>query len=134
FGSQAVIVAIDAKRNGDGFRPYTSGGRIDSGRDAVEWAMEAESRGAGEILLTSMDRDGTGLGFDCELTRAISLAVRIPVIASGGAGLTEHFVHVFRDGAADAALAASIFHFGLSSIQELKRELLVAGVPMRFPC
>jgi cyclase len=134
FGSQAVIVAIDAKRSGGGFRAYTSGGRIDSGRDAVEWAAEAESRGAGEILLTSMDRDGTGLGFDCELTGTISQAVRIPVIASGGAGSTEHFVHVFREGAADAALAASIFHFGISSIKELKRELLVAGVPMRYPC
>jgi cyclase len=134
FGSQAVIVAIDAKRNGGGFKAYTSGGRIESHKDAVEWAKEAEDRGAGEILLTSMDRDGTGEGFDCELTRAISQTVRIPVIASGGAGSAEDFVHVFRDGAADAALAASIFHFGLSSISDLKRHLLVAGIPMRFPC
>jgi imidazole glycerol-phosphate synthase subunit HisF len=134
FGSQAVIVAIDAKRNGNGFTAYIAGGRIESGWNAVEWAKEAEGRGAGEILLTSMDRDGTGSGFDCALTRAVSEAVRIPVIASGGAGSADDFVHVFREGAADAALAASIFHFGLSSISELKRHLLVAGVPMRYPC
>lgn len=134
FGSQAVIVAIDAKRNGDGFTAFTAGGRLDSGKGAVKWAKQAEARGAGEILLTSMDRDGTGSGFDCELTRAVSEAVRIPVIASGGAGSPDDFVHVFREGAADAALAASIFHFGLSSISELKRHLLVAGVPMRYPC
>ena len=134
FGSQAVIVAIDAKRNGGGFQAWTSGGRVRSEKDAMLWAKEAENRGAGEILLTSMDRDGTGAGFDCELTRAISQTVRIPVIASGGAGSAEDFVHVFREGAADAALAASIFHFGLSSISDLKRHLLVAGIPMRFPC
>ncbi len=134
FGSQAVIVAIDAKRNGAGFEAYVSGGRKPTGRDAVEWAKEAEDRGAGEILLTSMDRDGTREGFDCELTRAISEAVRIPVIASGGAGSAEHFINVFREGAADAALGASIFHFGLSSISELKRRLFAAGIPMRFPC
>src|SRR6266446_2026336 len=103
FGSQAVIVAIDAKRNGAeskasqaGFQAWVSGGRVATGKDAVEWAKEAEDRGAGEILLTSMDRDGTGVGFDCELTRAIAQAVRIPVIASGGAGVAEHFVQVFR--------------------------------------
>jgi cyclase len=129
-----VIVAIDAKRNGNGFTAFTAGGRKDSHKNAVEWAKDAESRGAGEILLTSMDRDGTGAGFDCELTKAVSEAVRIPVIASGGAGSADDFVHVFREGAADAALAASIFHFGVSSISELKRELLVAGVPMRYPC
>jgi cyclase len=141
FGSQAVIVAIDAKRNGAdskgsqaGFQAWVSGGRVATGKDAVEWAKEAEDRGAGEILLTSMDRDGTGAGFDCELTRAIAQAVRIPVIASGGAGGAEHFVQVFREGAADAALAASIFHFGLSSISELKKHLQVAGIPVRFPC
>jgi imidazole glycerol-phosphate synthase subunit HisF len=134
FGSQAVIVAIDAKRNGSNFEAYVSGGRKPTGKDAVEWAKEAEGRGAGEILLTSMDRDGTGIGFDCEVTRAISEAVRIPVIASGGAGNAEHFVEVFRQGAADAALAASIFHFGLSSISELKSRLFAAGIPMRFPC
>jgi imidazole glycerol-phosphate synthase subunit HisF len=142
FGSQAVIVAIDAKRNGAdstagsdaGFQAFVSGGRVATGKDAIAWAKEAEDRGAGEILLTSMDRDGTGVGFDCDLTRAIAQAVRIPVIASGGAGGAEHFVQVFREGAADAALAASIFHFGLSSISELKRHLQVAGIPVRFPC
>lgn len=134
FGSQAVIVAIDAKRGGARFEAWVSGGRKPSGRDALQWAQEAESRGAGEILLTSMDRDGTGEGFDCELTRQISQALRIPVIASGGAGGAEHFVQVFREGAADAALAASIFHFGLTSISDLKSRLFAAGVPVRFPC
>jgi cyclase len=134
FGSQAVILAIDAKRNGTGFQAWTSGGRIRSDKDAVEWAKEAEGRGAGEILLTSMDRDGTGEGFDCELTRSVASSVQIPVIASGGAGGAAHFVEVFREGAADAALAASIFHFGLSSISDLKRHLAVAGIPMRLSC
>lgn len=134
FGSQAVIVAIDAKRNGTQFEAWASGGRKFSGKDALLWAREAEDRGAGEILLTSMDRDGTGEGFDCELTRQISQTVRIPVIASGGAGSAEHFVQVFRHGAADAALAASIFHFGLTSISDLKARLFAAGVPVRFPC
>src|SRR5215472_1012637 len=105
------------------YQVFVAGGRTATGRDACDWAGEAEARGAGEILLTSMDRDGTGAGFDCELTRAISLSVQIPVIASGGAGSAEHFVHVFREGAADAALAASIFHFGLSSVSDLKRDL-----------
>src|SRR5947209_1544638 len=134
FGSQAVIVAIDAKRNGSRFEAWISGGRVPTGKDAVQWAKEAEDRGAGEILLTSMDRDGTGAGFDCELTKSISQAVRIPVIASGGAGGAQDFINVFREGCADAALAASIFHFGLSAISELKRELVVAGIPMRVPC
>lgn len=134
FGSQAVIVAIDAKRNGSHFEAYVAGGRTPTGRNAVEWAKEAEDRGAGEILLTSMDRDGTGKGFDCELTRAIAQAVRIPVIASGGAGGAEHFVEVFREGCADAALAASIFHFGLSSIKDLKLHLYAAGIPVRLSC
>jgi cyclase len=134
FGSQAVIVAIDAKRNGDRFAAWASGGRVPTGRDAVEWAKEAEDRGAGEILLTSMDRDGTGKGFDCDLTRSIAQTVRIPVIASGGAGGSEDFVEVFRVGFADAALAASIFHFGLSSIEELKLRLYAAGVPVRLSC
>ena len=134
FGSQAVIVAIDAKRVKSGFEAFASGGRVATGRDAVEWAREAEDRGAGEILLTSMDRDGTGKGFDCELTKLISDAVRIPVIASGGAGGAEHFVEVFRAGSADAALAASIFHFGLSSIEQLKLRLFAAGIPVRLSC
>lgn len=136
YGSQAVIVAIDAKRrNGEnGFEVYVSGGRKATGRDALAWAREAESRGAGEILLTSMDRDGTGAGFDCELTRLISEALNIPVIASGGGGDTRSFVDVFRDGRADAALAASIFHFGLRQLADLKRELQEAGIPMRWPC
>lgn len=134
FGSQAVIVAIDAKRQGDRFEAYVSGGRVPTGKDAVEWAKEAEQRGAGEILLTSMDRDGTGKGFDCGLTRAISYCVSIPVIASGGAGGADHFVEVFREGLADAALAASIFHFGLSSIRDLKLRLFAAGVAVRLPC
>jgi imidazole glycerol-phosphate synthase subunit HisF len=122
FGSQAVVVAIDAKRSktASGWTTFTHGGRVDSARDAVAWASEAESRGAGEILLTSMDRDGTGMGFDCELTRAVADAVRIPVIASGGAGGSAHFAEVFRDGHADAALAASIFHYGFSKLSELK--------------
>jgi cyclase len=134
FGSQAVIVAIDAKRDGERFAAWVSGGRLPTGRDAVEWAKEAEDRGAGEILLTSMDRDGTGKGFDCDLTCSIAQTVRIPVIASGGAGGSEDFVEVFRVGFADAALAASIFHFGLSSIEELKLRLYAAGVPVRLSC
>jgi imidazole glycerol-phosphate synthase subunit HisF len=134
FGSQAVIVAIDARRTESGFEAWVSGGRTASGKQAVQWAKEAEDRGAGEILLTSMDRDGTGRGFDCELTRSISEAVRIPVIASGGARDARHFIQVFREGAADAALAASIFHFGLSSIAELKSQLFAAGIPTRLPC
>ena len=136
FGSQAVIVAIDAKRaNGTGtYEAFTRGGRTPTGRDAVVWALEAESRGAGEILLTSMDRDGTGNGFECTLTRAISDGVRIPVIASGGAGSAQHFVEVFRQGHADAALAASILHYGTTPLAELKRDLAAAGIPVRWPC
>jgi imidazole glycerol-phosphate synthase subunit HisF len=134
FGSQAAIVAVDAKRANGGFEVFTHGGRKSSGLDAVEWAKEAEKRGAGEILLTSMDRDGTGIGFDCELTAAVGDAVRIPVIASGGAGGAQHFVEVFGAGHADAALAASIFHFGLSSFSDLKQQLQTAGIPVRFPC
>lgn len=136
YGSQAVIVAIDAKRaNGDQeFEAYVSGGRKPTGRDAIAWAREAEERGAGEILLTSMDRDGTGAGFDCELTSVCAAAVRIPVIASGGAGDTQTFIDVFERGKADAALAASIFHFGLRRLGDLKQELQVAGIPVRWPC
>jgi cyclase len=136
FGSQAVIVAIDARRvpDSDRYEVFVAGGRRPTGRDAVAWAREAESRGAGEILLTSMDRDGTGLGFECELTSRVARAVNIPVIASGGAGGAQHFVEVFREGHADAALAASIFHFGLNDIRELKGELLKAGIDVRLPC
>ncbi|GAC1432557.1 MAG: imidazole glycerol phosphate synthase subunit HisF [Terriglobales bacterium] len=134
FGSQAVIVAIDAKRVEGHFYAFTRGGRTPSGRDAIEWAKQAEECGAGEILLTSMDRDGTGKGFDCELTCAVASTVRIPVIASGGAGSTEHFVEVFRQGAADAALAASIFHFGAGALADLKQQLHSAGIPVRWPC
>jgi imidazole glycerol-phosphate synthase subunit HisF len=161
FGSQAVIIAIDARRtaadlskSSDAVIPsedranhprsesrdlafpaevYVSGGRKPTGHNVLDWAREAESRGAGEIMLTSMDRDGTRAGFDCELTAAVASVVSIPVIASGGAGSPDHFVDVFRVGRADAALAASIFHFGLESIGELKKHLQSAGVPMRWP-
>lgn len=133
FGSQAVVVAIDAKRR-QGWEAFVHGGRTPTGRDAVEWAREAEARGAGEILLTSMDRDGTAAGFDCDLTRAVAEAVRIPVIASGGAGGASHFVQVFREGRADAALAASIFHYGFNRVSELKQQLAEEGIPMRWPC
>jgi cyclase len=136
FGSQAVIVAIDARRsNGTGnYEAFVRGGRTPTGRDAVVWAREAESRGAGEILLTSMDRDGTGSGFECTLTRAISDGVRIPVIASGGAGSAQHFIEVFREGHADADLAASILHYGTTPLAELKRDLAAAGISVRWPC
>jgi cyclase len=132
YGSQAVLVAIDAKRVGDGFGVFVRSGTTDAARDAVEWARQAESRGAGEILLTSMDRDGTKAGFDCELTAAVSDAVDIPVIASGGAGTFEHFHDVFSRGRADAALAASIFHYAESSVTELKKYLRSQGVPVRL--
>jgi cyclase len=135
FGSQAIVVAIDAKSDRDGHhRVHVSGGRIPVNRTALEWAPEVEARGAGEILLTSMDCDGTRAGFDCALISAVERAVSIPVIASGGAGCVAHFVEVFRDGRADAALAASIFHFGLHDIRELKQELQAASIPVRFPC
>jgi cyclase len=140
FGAQAVVVAIDACRDPDTVDPvrdarvFVEGGRKATGRRAVEWAREAESRGAGEILLTSMDADGTRTGFDCELTAAVSESVSIPVIASGGAGTVAHFVDVFERGKADAALAASIFHFGISSARSLKRELVKSGISVRLPC
>jgi cyclase len=134
FGSQAVVVAIDAKRGNGGFGVFVAGGRVATGLDAIQWAREAASRGAGEILLTSMDRDGTKSGFDCELTRLVSQSVSIPVIASGGAGSAADFIDVFRDGRADAALAASIFHFGIENIVELKSRLHAASVPVRWPC
>ena len=132
YGSQAVIVAIDAKRHDDRFAVYVRSGQMDAERDVVEWAREAEQRGAGEILLTSMDRDGTRAGFDCPLTAAVSIAVDIPVIASGGAGTFDHFVEVFTEGRADAALAASIFHYAESSVLDLKRHLRDRGIPVRI--
>ena len=135
YGSQAVVVAIDARRQTPtAWDVYVWGGRKPTGRDAQKWAVEAERLGAGEILLTSMDRDGTKAGFDCPLTRTIATSVRIPVIASGGAGEPHHFVEVFREGAADAALAASVFHFGLKSVEAIKRELRNAGIPVRSSC
>ena len=132
YGSQAVIVAIDAKRRDDGYAVYVRSGTSDAARDAVEWAREAEARGAGEILLTSMDRDGTRSGFDCDMTAAVSDAVDIPVIASGGAGTFDHFTDVFSSGRADAALAASIFHYAESSVADLKRHLRTHGIPVRL--
>ena len=132
YGSQAVIVAIDAKRAGNGYAVYSRSGTTAAERDAVEWAREAESRGAGEILLTSIDRDGTKAGFDCEMTAAVSAAVNIPVIASGGAGTFDHFVDVFTAGRADAALAASIFHYSEHAVADLKTHLQARGIPMRL--
>lgn len=132
FGQQAVVVAIDASRQGDGYAVFARSGRVAAGRDAVEWAREAELRGAGEILLTSIDRDGTREGFDCDLTARVSRAVSIPVIASGGAGGFHHFPDVFLRGYADAALAASIFHYGESGVGELKRYLAKRGIPVRI--
>jgi imidazole glycerol-phosphate synthase subunit HisF len=137
FGSQAVVVAIDARRGDGGIETaeaYVSGGRKPTGRKVLDWAREAEDRGAGEILLTSMDADGTRNGFDCELTAAVGSALRIPVIASGGAGNAQDFADVFSAGCADAALAASIFHFGIADVRELKQELANQGVPVRLPC
>jgi cyclase len=134
FGSQAVVVAIDARKSEGSFEVFVAGGRVPAGRNAIQWAREAAACGAGEILLTSMDRDGTQSGFDCELVRAVAEAVSIPVIASGGAGSARDFIEVFREGRADAALAASIFHFGLEDIAELKRELRDASIPVRWPC
>jgi len=131
YGSQAVLVAIDAKRLGRRFEVYARSGTTPADRDAVEWAREAEGRGAGEILLTSIDRDGTKVGFDCEMTAAVSSAVNIPVIASGGAGGFHHFVDVFTAGRADAALAASIFHYAEHSVEALKRHLRAHGIPVR---
>jgi len=139
YGSQAVIVAIDAKSirlkldsTADRYAVYVRSGQAATPRDAVEWAREATDRGAGEILLTSIDRDGTKAGFDCAMTAAVSAAVNIPVIASGGAGTFDHFADVFREGRADAALAASIFHFNEKSVSELKAFLSKSGVPVRM--
>ena len=132
FGSQCIVVAIDAKRKGDSWEVYIHGGRTPTGIDAVEWAKEVVDRGAGEILLTSMDRDGTKAGYDIELTRAISEAVSVPVIASGGAGKPEHFYEGLTEGKADAVLAASVFHFREISIPELKKYLKEKGVWVRI--
>ncbi len=133
FGSQCVVVAIDAKRreDGSGWTVYKNGGRVDMGIDAVEWAVEADRRGAGEILLTSMDCDGTKEGYDIELTRTIAEAVSIPVIASGGAGTMEHFYEALTEGEADAALAASLFHYKEMEIKDLKEYLAERGVSVR---
>jgi cyclase len=132
FGSQAVVLAIDAKRKAPGvWTVYTRGGRDDEGIDAVEWAARGEALGAGEVLLTSMDTDGVQQGFDCELTRAISRATHIPVIASGGAGTPYDFLRVLTDGEADAALAASIFHYGAYTVDDLKEYLEQHDIPVR---
>jgi imidazole glycerol-phosphate synthase subunit HisF len=132
YGSQAIVVAIDAKRENGAFAVYSRSGSAAAGREAVDWAREAEARGAGEILLTSIDQDGTREGFDCELTAAVSESVSIPVIASGGAGTFDHFLEVFTDGRADAALAASVFHYSEHAVAELKSFLASHGVPVRL--
>ncbi len=143
FGAQAVVVAIDARRKqpnqteviaSELAEVYINGGRKATGKRVLDWAREAEQRGGGEILLTSMDADGTRNGFDCELTAAVSQAVQIPVIASGGAGTVDHFVDVFTRGHADAALAASIFHYGMMDARALKEQLAARGLSMRLPC
>lgn len=133
FGSQCIVVAIDAKRrdDGSGWEVYLNGGRVPTGREAVAWAAEAASRGAGEILLTSMDRDGTGDGFDVELLSAVSAAAPVPIIASGGAGTLGHFAQAVAEGRADAVLAASVFHDGVYSIAEVKRAMSAEGVAVR---
>jgi cyclase len=132
FGSQCIVVAIDAKARDASWEVHTHGGRRPAGRDAVEWAREVERRGAGEILLTSMDRDGTGAGYDLALTRAVSEAVSVPVIASGGVGRLEHLRDGVVEGRADALLVASIFHFGQHTVPEAKRYLSERGVPVRL--
>jgi imidazole glycerol-phosphate synthase subunit HisF len=132
FGAQAVVLAIDARRRSDcEWNVYTKGGRVDEGIDAIEWAKQGEQLGAGEILLTSMDTDGVQTGFDCSLTREVSRAVKIPVIASGGAGKPEDFLRVFEEGEADAALAASIFHYETYTVDDLKVYLEGEGIPVR---
>ncbi len=134
FGAQALVLAIDAKRVGDHWGVMVRGGRDSANRDALAWAQQGVKLGAGEILLTSVDRDGTQLGFDTPLTNAISRAVTVPVIASGGAKLPEHFAQIFSEGAADAALAASIFHDNAQSIRELKQFLAARNIEVRLPC
>lgn len=132
FGNQCIVVAIDAKRVGDHFEIFTHGGRNATGINAVQWAEQMAEYGAGEILLTSMDRDGTGDGFDCELTAAVSDAVPVPVIASGGVGKLEHFAEGFTKGKADACLAASVFHFGQFTVGQVKEDLHANGIPVRL--
>ena len=132
FGSQCVVLSIDAKRSGDSWEVYVNGGRTPTGIDAVEWAVRGEKAGAGELVLNSIDADGVKTGFDLELNRVISESVTLPVIASGGAGTKEHFLEVFREGKADAGLAASVFHFGEIDIRELKKYLKENGVNMRL--
>lgn len=131
FGSQCIVVAMDVKRHNGKFEIFTHGGRNPTGIEAVGWALKMEKYGAGEILLTSMDRDGTGEGFDIDLTRAIAEAVQIPVIASGGVGHIDHFAEGFKDGRASALLAASVFHFGTYTIPQVKDSLSKAGIPVR---
>ena len=132
FGSQCVVIAIDAKREEDGtYGVYLNGGRVATGRDAIEWAMEATRLGAGEILLTSMDRDGTNVGYELELTRRVAEATDVPVIASGGAGNLEHLVEAIEEGAADAVLCASIFHYGRYTVGQAKEHMAVHGIPVR---
>jgi len=132
FGAQCVVLAIDAKRAGDGYEVFLDGGRTPTGRDAIEWAREGAERGAGEILLTSMDRDGTEDGYELELTRAVADAVDIPVIASGGAGELSHLVDAIERGGADAVLCASIFHYGTYRVAEAKQAMHAAGIPVRL--
>jgi len=134
FGAQAVVLAIDAKRVNDHWDVMVRGGRDSANRDALVWGQQGVELGAGEILLTSVDRDGTQLGFDMPLTSAVSRAVSVPVIASGGAKLPEHFAQIFSEGAADAALAASIFHDHVQSIRELKQYLSARNIEVRLPC
>ena len=132
FGRQCVVLAVDAKKNADGrYDVYLNGGRVNTGLDAEEWIVKAEELGAGEVLLTSMDRDGTKAGYELELTRRVSQSVNVPVIASGGAGKPSDFYDVLTEGRADAALAASLFHFGIVDMRELKRYLRERGVPVR---
>ncbi|MDP9189135.1 MAG: imidazole glycerol phosphate synthase subunit HisF [Actinomycetota bacterium] len=132
LGAQCVVIAIDAKKDEKGWGVYLNGGRVDTGREAVEWAVEATGRGAGEVLLTSMDRDGTNHGYELELTRAVADAVNVPVIASGGAGELDHLVAAVNEGNADAVLCASIFHYGRHTVAEAKQRMNEAGIPVRL--
>ena len=132
FGAQCVVIAIDAKKDEKGWGVYLNGGRVDTGREAVEWAVEATERGAGEVLLTSMDRDGTNDGYELELTRAVADAVEVPVIASGGAGELDHLVAAVNEANADAVLCASIFHYGHHTVAEAKQRMSEAGIPVRL--